>query len=210
MLGRLLRPPVFQTTVGVKYHFIRFDSNRFSEYVIQTIPFVTADISFSDLVMPPDLLQNRYTLCGQSVTRSPHYRLIEEICMGVLTLDSEYIMRSKTGTLDARLPTNPTLEFLIHKCQTRQAEMFSGKTMTIFVTKVTLRDKLAYVIADGKHRAALAAYHNKPESLLMQVISKEFVRDRFFSKVYSHTLNMDPAEYSINQEMIKMLKDMSK
>jgi len=204
--GSLSKPAVFETQVGVKYRFIRFDSNRFSEHIIQTVPFLSASISFSDLVMPPDLLKNAYTQCTQPVTQSAHYKLIEEICTETLTSNSEYIARSKMGTLDARLPTNPSLETLIHKCQTSQSELFGGKLMEIFVIKVMLEDRPAYVIADGKHRAALVAYHNQPQSLLLQVISAGFIRDHFFNQIYSYTLNMNPIEYSRNQEMIKQMK----
>lgn len=205
-LAGVFKASVFETQVGVKYRFIRFNSNRFGEHIIQTVPFLSANISFSDLVMPPDLLKNAYTQCGQPLTQSAHYKLIEEICTETLTLNSEYIVRSKMGTLDARLPTNPSLEALTHKCQTRQSELFGGKLMKIFVIKVMLKDKPAYVIADGKHRATLVAYHNQPQSLLLQIISAGFIRDHFFNQIYSYTLNMNPIEYSRNQEMIKQMK----
>jgi len=198
---------VFQTDTGIKYRFGSYDSNRFGEYVIQDIPFVSANIIFPNLIMGADLLQNRYTLCGRSVLQSPHYRLIEEIVTGTLTADSEYVARSRMGTLDARLPSDIALDSLIQKCQRRQAELFSGKMMSIFVIKIILGGKPAYVIADGKHRAALVAYYNRPESLLLRVISNEYVREPFFSDIYSYTLEMSPEEYSINQDMIKALRN---
>ncbi|MCG2659189.1 MAG: hypothetical protein L6437_02955 [Kiritimatiellae bacterium] len=206
-LSQSLKPRIFQTETGVKYRFSGFDSDRFSEYVIHEIPFVSAGISFSDLLAPPDLLRDRYTTCGQSVLRSPYYQLINEIFSGTLKPNSEYLTRCRKGTLDARLPSDPSLEFLMQKFQMQQAALLSGKVITIFVVKATLRGNSAYVIADGKHRAALVAAYNRPESLLMRVISTDFVRDSFFSKVYSYTLRMDPAEYSINQGMIKVLQN---
>lgn len=205
--GRSLKPRLFQTDVGVKYRSGGFDSKRFSEYVIHDIPFVSAGISFSDLLMPPDLLRDRYTICGQSVLRSPHYHLIEEIVSKTLTPNSEYVARCRMGTLDARLPADLSLEFLMQKYQAQRAELDGGEMAMVFVVEATLKGKTSYIIVDGKHRAALVAVDQRPESLLLRVVSNEFARDPFFRKVYSYTLRMDPAEYSINQEMIKVLQN---
>jgi hypothetical protein len=177
--------------------------------VIQEIPFTATNLDFSSLVMPPDLLRNRYTLCGNMVLQSPHYRLIEELAHGTLTFDSEYITRATLGTLDARVPGKPALEYLASKHQLRREELFSDKRIEIFVTEVVIKEKRVYVIADGKHRAALVAYYNRPESLHLRVISNEFCQDPFFRSVYGFMLSKDPQGYSINQEMIKALQNAS-
>lgn len=194
---------VFETSVGVKYQNGRFDSSRFDEYVTHDIPYESAEIRFADLVLPPDLLRNRYTLCGKSILDSPHYHLIDAIARGRLTSEHEYLTRVMMGTLDARLPKKTTVEFLLHKFQARQAELLRGDTVTIYVIKMTFQDRPVYVIADGKHRAAMVAYFNFPELLHLRVISGDFAKEPFFSNVYSYTLNMNQTEYSINQEMIK-------
>ena len=215
-LGRFLRdfsyvvkPRLFQTAVGVKYRSIGFDSKRFEEYVIRDMPFAASGISFSDLLMPPDLLRNRYTVCGQSVFQSPHYHLIEQIVAGKLKPDSDYLNRRRTGTLDARLPADLPLEFLMRKYQLRWADMDRGAAVSIFAVEAKVMNKTAYIIVDGKHRAALIAVYQRPESLLLRVISSQFVRDPFFHKVYSYMLKMDPAEFSINQGMIRVLRNES-
>jgi len=196
---------VFETGVGVKYRFGRFDSSRFSEYVIQEVPFTSTGLHFSELVIPLDLLRNRYTSCGRALLQSAHFRLMEEIENGTLTPDSEYISRCKLGTLDARLPFSPELEYLTRRYQLQKEELLQGKTVTIFVIQASLRDKPTYIIADGKHRAALVAYLDRPELLRIRLLSNAFAQDPFFQQVYSYTLGLDPREYSINQEMIKVI-----
>lgn len=197
---------VFESEVGIKYRYGRFNSHQFSEYVLQDLPFSQANITFADLVMPPDLLRNQHTHCSKPILQSPHYQLIKELAQETLTPNSVYITLAASGTLDARLPQSAKLSYLYNTFQTRQTELWQGKTLVIYVTPIILHEKLVYVIADGKHRAALCAYYKRPESLFLRVISNEFVKDPFFNEVYSYTLKMTPTEYSINQEMIKMIK----
>lgn len=203
------RLSVFETGVGVKYRFGRFDSNQFSDFVIQEVSFKSLDLRFSELVMPPDLLRDSYTLCGMALPLSPHFQLMEEIDTGTLEMGSEYIARRKMGTLDAQLPFNPDTGDLIRQYWRRKKELIRRKTVTISVIKVSLEGEEKYVIADGKHRGATVAYLDCPEYLYLRVLSKAFTQDPFFQHVYSFTLGLDSHEYSINQDLIRVILDES-
>ncbi|NIM96334.1 MAG: hypothetical protein GTO18_21765 [Anaerolineales bacterium] len=203
------RLTVFETEVGVKYRFGRFDSNKFVDYVIQEVPFQSLGISFSDLVLPPDLLRDRYTLCGMALPLSPHFQLMEEIDTGTLAMGSEYMSRCKMGTLDARLPSNPRMTDLTQQYWRQKKEMIQHETVTISVIKVSLGSRQKYVIADGKHRAAMVAYFDRPEYLHLRLLSNAFTQDPFFQHVYSYTLGLDSHEYSINQDVIRAILDES-
>lgn len=196
---------VFETEIGVKYRFGCFDSDRFSEYVIRELPFTSAGLCLSDLVMPLDLLRNRYTLCGTALPQSAHFRLMEEIENGTLTSDSEYVSRCKMGTLDARLPSNLEPEFLIRQYQLRKEKLVRNGVTTISVIKVSLKGKPTYIIADGKHRAALVAYLGRLDSLRIRLLSNKFAQEPFFQQVFSYALSLGSGEYSINQEMIRAI-----
>ena len=200
---------IFETSVGVKYKYGRFDSSQFRNCVIRTTRFLSLNITFDDLIMPPDLLRNRYTLCGASILHSPHYKLIKDISVGVLTRDSEYLFRCRSGTLDARLPTNPEPGVLMQECQLRRQDLLERQVMKVYVLEVPLGGKPKYMIVDGKHSAALIAYDNRPECLQLEFVSNEFVQEPFFLQVYSYTLGLDSREYSINQEMIKSIQNES-
>lgn len=194
---------VFETEVGVKYQLGRFDSIRFRDHVVEEISFGATDLASSDLLLGPDYLRNCHTLCGRTILRSPHYALIAEIEEGRLTATSEYMQRCRTGTIDARAGHHPTLKFLMQKHRLRKDELFADQRMEIYVSVVTFRGKPVYVIADGKHRAALAAYYNRMESVHLRVISNEVFQVPFFRRMDIFTLTCSSQEYSVNQEMIE-------
>ena len=202
-----MTPPlsVFETDAGVKYEFGRFDSNHFSRFLIREESFPSVVQSFSELVVNPDLLRNRYALCGTAITETPYFQLMADIDTGVLTPDSDYVRRAGNGTLDHRLPYSYDLDFLHHQYRLRCQELTERGEFTISVIRVSLQNRQRYVILDGKHKAAMAAYLHRPESLRLRFLSNGFSRDTFFRRVYAYTLARDPDEYSINQTMIRAI-----
>jgi hypothetical protein len=202
-----LEPRVFQTEAGVKYRLPGFDSDRFKDYLVREVPFTETGASFSELLLPPDLLRNRYTTSGQSILCSPHNHLFKQIIANALTEENDYLLRTRKGTLDARLPFSPSLPYMMQRFNLQREALFSKKSIVVHVVKSLWQNKPVYVIFDGKHRAALAAAFERPESLLLRVIANDVIMDPFFRRVYAYTLRRDPVEYSINQEMIRALQN---
>ena len=209
LLERRSKIFVFETESGVKYELGGFDSDHFGDYAIGEVTFASTGYPWSALVMTPDLLRDRYTLCGRGLPQSPHFRLMEEIESGTLGPDSEYVSRCRTGTLDGRLPFEPNLDHLIQTCRYRKEELSDNTVFTISAIRVAPRGKPKYVIVNGKHRAALVAYLDRPESLHIQLLSNGFAQHPFFQRVYSRTLRLDPRDYSVNQQMIRAIQNES-
>lgn len=193
----------FQTGVGVKCRLGRFDSRRLDDFVEAECPFESTKLKFSDLLMPADLLRNRYTICGVSLMQSPHYRLMEDISSGNLTSESEYVRRCRLGAVDSRPAYNPILTSLVEKYERRLREFRSNQVFEVYVRSVIWRGDWVLVIADGKHRAALAAFLHRADLVRLRYLSKSFLEEPFFRQVHSHVMRLSPSEYSINQEMIR-------
>jgi hypothetical protein len=197
---------VFETDVGIKFRHGRFNSDKFNQFVIGEKALVEfPSITFSNLLLPPDLLKNKYTLCGRELLQSPHFRLMKAIGDGIFDSENEYVLRYKQGTLDARLPERLDPEQLVQKYQQRRNELKRVGVFTIHVVEVLLENKPSYIIVDGKHRAAMIASLGSPESLRLRLVSKNYSNEFFFKEVYTYCLNSDPGEYSINQQIIKAI-----
>lgn len=197
---------VFETAVGVKYRGIGFDSDRFQECVIRETPFTSSGVSFADLLLPPDMLKDSHASCAMSLLESPHFRMIQEIMAGTLHAGSEYLWRCAMGTLDNRPPLVFSVNFLLDRHRLFYRDLQEGKKMYVYVVKIMLEDKKAFVIVDGKHRAAAAVAYGRPDSLLLRVVSGTFFEDRFFQRLYGYTLKKSPLEYSKNQKLIRVLQ----
>ncbi|MDH7482327.1 MAG: hypothetical protein QHH26_10200 [Armatimonadota bacterium] len=198
---------VFETEAGLKCLFGRFSSNRLDEYVEDEMPLKSAFVDSSDLLLSADFLRDRYTLCGVSLLQSPHFSLMQQMASGTLTQDSDYVLRCKSGTLDSRLPFDPDLEQLRHCFQLRLGELNENKPFYIYVRRIIFKEKPVYLIADGKHKAALATYFNRTDCLYLRFVSSKVNQEPFFRQIYDRILSLDPQEYSINQNFIRAIRD---
>ena len=198
---------VYETSVGLKYRGAHFDSRLFAEHVVDALPLSDCPGGLSRLLMPPDLLRNQFTMCGTPVTESPHFGLMQAIESGTLTESVDYVRRMRKGMLDARPPAETPLERLAGSYQQRKDGLAASHVFEIFVIRMTWRGEPSYVIADGKHRAAVAAALNRPESLFLHVISRDFAERPFFQFVYGRVLDTKSPDYTINQDMIKEIVD---
>lgn len=204
-----MAPFVFETHVGVKYIYGLVNSVEFDEYVIREEPFATSSITFSDLIFPPDLLCNYYTLCGTVLDQSPHFRLMDAYFSGRELADTDYMFRCHKGTLDVRLPIYPQMGQLMQKMQLRREEILKGLQAPIYLMNIRWQDRSMYIVLDGKHRAAMATYLNHPGYLCVRTVSNAFVQHPYFHKNYSYVLRLNSQKYSINQEMIAAIFDAS-
>ncbi len=195
------------TKDGIKYSNVGYNSDQFSTYVTNEANLQQLDVSFSDLILPPDALKNQYTWAGKSIDESPHYRLIHELATGVLTQSSEYVQLCLAGRLDARRPFRPKLRKLQKIFDERMGELSRNRPFDIFVYQPARTEKI--IIADGKHRAALAAYMGKPDIVRLNFISQEVFLNPFFVGFYGQVLNAASFEYSINQHLIRLMMEPS-
>lgn len=197
---------MFEMESGVKCQVGRFNSDRFVEFVEREVHFDASVHDLRDLVLATDLLRDRYTLCGQSILETPYYTLMAELANGCVSSDSDYVIRCRLGRLDSRPPLEPDLGRLQDCYEKRMSELADGRRFYIYVRCVKWRGRPVFAIADGKHRAALAAYLGCPERLVLRVVSRDVLEEPFFKNVYEYVLRLDPREYSINQEMIKAIR----
>ncbi len=199
------KPKVFETDVGVKYKYINFNSNHFAKYTIGKPFSLPSYMSFSDFVMPPDLLRNEHTFCGQSILKSPHFHLMKTLAENKQIEHTAYVLKAQNGMLDARLPNNCNVDFLKKRYLQRIENLQIEGFLTVFVIEIPSKKRNTYVIADGKHRLALLACLNYPQLLRIQLLSNKFTEEPFFQKIYSYMLNLNSEHYSINQKMIKAI-----
>jgi hypothetical protein len=153
--------------------------------------------------MPPDGLKDRYAWAGKSIVDSPHYRLMRDLDTGSLAMSSEYVQLCLTGTLDARRPFGPKLQRLRRIFTERMDELSHGQPIDIFVYQPAGTDKL--IIVDGKHRAALAAYFEVAHTIRLNFISSDPFRHPFFLGFYEQVLSASSQDYSINQNLIRLM-----
>lgn len=196
---------VFETEVGVKYRNGSFNSKQFSELVESEGFLSDYKIQFSDLILTPDLLLNRHTFGVSEIAKSPHFRLMQEIVSDTLSETSEYVELSRSGRLDPRSPCAVEIDRLIKTYAERKEELKQVGFFAIHVLKVVIDGEVKYIILDGKHRAAMLAHLNQPQSLYLRITSGTYAQHPFFHKVYSYMLSRDPGEYSINQKIIRAI-----
>ena len=197
---------VYETEVGIKYRYGRFDSDKFNQFLIGEKAFgESSSVTFLNLLLPPDLLKNQYTLCGKALLYSPHLQFMKAMGDGVSDMENEYVLRYQRGTLDARLPEKFDMERMVQKYRERRNELKKVGAFTVYVVEVWLKNEPGYVILDGKHRAAMIASLECSELLRVCLVSKIYANDFFFKEIYTYCLNSDPGEYYINQQVIKAI-----
>jgi hypothetical protein len=212
--ARVLRPraPVagepwlVRTPVGIKYVGRGFDSGQFERYA----PRTTAppdSFSWDDLLLPPDLLRDEFTHCGEPITHSPHFRLMQEMREGRPDAGSEYIRLCASGTLDARRAFAVDVAALSREFRARE-EAFAARGETdVYVFGARRRGgRDVYVIADGKHRAAQAALSGDLRALRLRVVSDDVLAHPFFRKIYDAVMAGSDESFSANRRMVRLLR----
>lgn len=161
---------VLETSVGYKLINVGlFRTN--GESVLPSEALVSDDcveIAPSNLLLSIDYLKDSYTLLGCSILDSPHYKLMEALDKGEDIQKTEYMLRFKKGTLDARYPhCVKDFSFFHDKYKTMKKKLEENTVDPIVVFKVGD----VFYIKDGKHRAALCAYFKRP--IMCKVYDKQ-------------------------------------
>jgi hypothetical protein len=199
-------PWLVETRVGIKYVGRGFDSREFARFVVHTVAPAPESFSWDDLLLPPDLLRDEFTHCGQSITRSPHIGFMREIQDGRAGGGSEYVRLCAKGTLDARRAFALDAAAFARVFRARCDELAARGVVHVHVFGARrLREREVYVIADGKHRAAQAALGGDVRCLRLHVVADDVLAQPFFRKIYGAVLSAG-ASYSVNRDMVKLLR----
>ena len=128
-----------------------------------------------------DALKDTYSLCGVNILNSPHYELMKTIEAGDDVSMSDYCKRCEKGALDGRSAIHMNryeIERLKEFYKQRKTSILENSIGPAQVYKINGQ----YYLADGKHRAALAA------SLGLKIrcveISSDFLKDSYRMWIY--------------------------
>ena len=142
---------LIETKVGIKPVNQILTSDYFNDLIIK----VSENIKIDQVVAPPDFLKDSHTTIGKKVADWPHYRLMECLDKGLPLDKCDYVKRCENGTLDFRKKEKVYEGWLNSNYEKRLKEISENKT---FIIKVfNIYDNI-YMVADGKHRLAVAEY----------------------------------------------------
>lgn len=200
----VLPPWVYETATGFKYWGTGYYSHLFAHHVKQSIEFERTKIEFDDLLLPPDGLKNSYSNAGVGITQSPHFHLMDDLERAEKPHNIKYIQLCNLGLLDNRRPFQISYDYLNQTFVARKAMLEAGTRFDVVVFQLKDGSGKA-VIADGKHRAALAAYTQSRDALCLKIISVNPFKELFFRRYYQALLKANPKDYSHNQNLIKRI-----
>ncbi len=161
---------VFETNKGLK----NINMGSVAQHDNYTIlNEVTLDAS--ELYLGPDYLNDRYSLIGIRLSDSPHYGFMKALDEGTNLKETDYVKRWLNGTLDWRRPM--PLKMCVSRWQRTFQEMVSLIENGTYLPVLVYQAEGRYYMYDGKHRAALCAYKNKP--VKCSVISNSCIFDYY-------------------------------
>lgn len=156
-------------------------------------------LSGKDLHLGFDALKDEYSLVGVNIQRSPHYYLMGAIDNDEDIKQTDYCKRYENGTLDSRsaaVISENTLFNLKKIFKDRKKQIIEESYTPVQV--YTIEGK--YYIADGKHRAALCTYLNKPVKCVD--IGTVFLKDSFRQWMY-RKMCKNSSKYKKNLSLFK-------
>lgn len=153
-------------------------------------------LSPDSLFLGPDFLKDGFTLLNCRLLDSPHFSFIETVNKRANMLSSEYYERYITGTLDWRhcqLKSKRMAKFFEkNEKSKKEIEMGNYKPVVVYYWK-----NRCYIY-DGKHRAALCAFMNKP--IRCMVVPASVALDGVWARLFY--IVKESELYSIHNEFI--------
>jgi hypothetical protein len=196
---------IYETSVGIKYKLPNMRFNPFTDYIHEKIRFTDIGVSFDDFLLSPDLLKDSHTVCGKTIMASPHYRLFEEIENKTINKYSDYICRVQIGILDARMARSISLVEILKKYESRKKSFFNGRELEVMVVEIKEGNEKKYVVLDGKHRLAFAAFHKMQDVVSLVIINNDYTKNTIINRLYNYIIDNNTDNYKINQRMIKLI-----
>lgn len=148
---------LLETRIGVKPINQMIKSEYLNDVVINSPKEIKIE---QCLAGTPDFLKDEHTSIGKDIYEMPHYELIQFLDKGLPLADCSYIKRYQNGTLDFRRKGKISSEKLKRVYRNRLRAMAEGQE---FALKVYSIDDNTYMVSDGKHSIAMAAYFNYPK-----------------------------------------------
>jgi len=193
-----------ETPYGLKFLGKGLSSNRLDRYVIGTYSFSSLVCRFDEFIINPDFLVDAYSLAGTPITLSPHFLLIDEMIRGGNLLDTEYVYRSERGILDLRRGEPIKQDYLSACYRIRMREMRLHALPPVKAFLVERNGKRVFIIGDGKHRLAMAAYFGYRTCLRISLLDSCVFNEPFFQQLH-HRMKRRPMLYSRNLQLMEML-----
>lgn len=196
---------VFETKVGLKYFgMIKVSLNNCT---LQVSDFLSLGCDFNGFVVNPDFLRDEYSLAGTPILESCHYSLVDAIARGKDVLQTEYVKRCKQGILDARRPRRVRSRALLARYRRRMAELESGAKTTVYVVPVRSHGTEFFIVADGKHRLVMCAYHQLYANLYIAVLHPAVFYDPLIYALYQRS-RKTPSLYTKNLRLLELIYGM--
>ena len=191
-----------ETSYGIKYLGKGLSSDHFGEYVIETHSFADLGCSFDEFIVPPDFLVDTYSLTGFPVIASPYYCLVDVLSSGKDLLDTQYVYRFERGILDLRRG-KPIDEGLIRsRYRERLEQMHCHNLPAVKAFLVEQNEQRLFVIGDGKHRLAMAAYFDYRDDLRISLLDPGLYKAPFFQYLYQRA-SRKPRLYRKNLQVLE-------
>ena len=181
------------TSVGIKFLGKGFTSEELDEYVLGSHHYSEFGYNFGDFVINPDFLIDKFSLTGTPIAKSPHFALITAIAEGQEIEGTDYCDRLGRGILDLRKSEPIRGNIILGRYQQSLTGFNNNARVNIKVIMLERSDRLIPIIVDGKHRLAMAEYHDKYERLNISVVdAKIYTAPKFYSL---YNLAHEKAEY---------------
>lgn len=144
---------LYQSKVGIKStnQLISSDALKFFQTESR------CNIDGKSLHIGFDGLKDEFTLINRKIMDSPHFELMDLLCNNKDIMESEYIKRTLSGTLDFRFRRKIDKQYLDHIHEKFEQKLLLIKLDEYEPVKV-INVNGQYFIIDGKHTAALCSY----------------------------------------------------
>ncbi len=191
---------LLETHVGIKPINQMIKSNYLNDVIINSTKKLKIE---QCLAGTPDFLKDEHTSIGKDIYEMPHYELIQYLDKGLPLADCSYIIRYQNGTLDFRRKGQISNDKLKLIYRDRLSAMERGRE---FVLKVYPIDDNTYMVSDGKHSIAMAAYFNYPK-LRFDIIPNPFF-DTYYRWIFEKVANKK--DYKKHHLFFRRIKEFKK
>lgn len=171
---------LFFSRYGIKCINQTLSSNLFDSYDVEEERIMNA----SDLLIAFDGLKDDYSLQDLSIDQSPHADLMKTFLNNGNIVATDYVKRSKNGTLDLRYNQLVDLKGLHQKFKIKLIEVNESSYSPVKVSNIAGQ----YYIIDGKHTAALCSVLNKKVNC---ILVKSPFRESFYLNIFKRLKKRD-------------------
>lgn len=193
----------FYKLIGVtRYKFTRYGVKAYNKKHVAAPSKENSreiEVNPAEVKLGFDGLNNRYTLAGVPIVKSPHFELEKLLEAGQPTESCDYVKRERTGSLDGRPCLFVSGESRRAAFERSKKQLLDGKYTPPCVFQICSD---IYAI-DGKHRLAAAALLKKKIRCLC--VKPEFILNDSYHKGLCDKMRKRAGDYSKNLELMERL-----